>query len=474
MQKALRAILYGKGDDGFIDKMDTLLGRYYAMMGNHDYFNGYKGSGRLRVRADYPAWLKSEDDDDDDDIDIMEEFELNDFPINLSKEQNKEKEIYEILTLFYNLSINPEILSTERELTWSNILEIVYLEFDQKISQTLKAIIEQQKNNDIETKESDNDNIYNKYKPQWIKEKEKEKKEKEIEKAIHSLQKKENLDQDQMEWLLFVIQKFKKNIYIQRKIKYRSNDIEIERMYEVFGVHKIFINEQNKTSEYNLSDFYQDLKINNNELNQQQIEEFVSISFCNPTIDIPAFYVINDDIECCMNYVFGATYLLNNIISNHKEKNIQNLNIIIIPKKVQSSIDPNNYYKYHHLEKLDKIQNKYKKLKSYKEIPEISDDEIFNKQSDGTMTIIVDRRMENDEVRVYMVYHELFDEIMADYSLSFSFMMNTESISSYLYWGRYQRGLVLFCCSLYFVLFSLFIFSPFCIINDFERYSKDF
>eukprot|EP01084_Bolivina_argentea_P276825 472430_1 len=428
-----------------LDTLDILFAEYYIGMGKTNYFNN-DGIGKCKlsfkikdligdnyVELDYD---EESDEETDEDIDnsnskyltilydgfkiIMSTDFLSEFPfLNNTNYEQSVTDLIRITKCFYNVD-KTIIRKNSRKLVWKNILEILRMEFDETSCRTLQKIIEEEK-----------------YSPSPS----------EIKEKLKLFQKKRNIDDNQFNWLLFLINKF--------GTMFESYDVNtllsanIKQLHDVFSVHRIFINENNKTTDYGLSDFFQDLTINHNDIDALKPEEMGLLY--DKTITLPPCYVINDDMESISNYIFGTTCLVNYISSFEKQSIVNTINLIIIPQSVQSLIDPDLYYKHKYL---TTIQNKYeeiivsKKVKSstfYEIITEIYDTDAFKKQCDGTMTLIVDRQVsnneKNDRVTFYNIQNENIVRVTGDYSLSLTFQIdiNDNIVKSYLWWGKNQK-----------------------------------
>ena len=123
------------------------------------------------------------------------------------------------------------------------------------------------------------------------------------------------------------------------------------KILEIFSVHQLFIKHNDPSSMYNIFDFI-DKYI---ELNKHQKADFLEVPellqlylLINKPIDLYPIYIIHDDMKQIMNIVFSATYLVNYIVNNNDDKNdeILNVNIAIIPHRVQLAMNKQICYKH--------------------------------------------------------------------------------------------------------------------------------
>eukprot|EP01084_Bolivina_argentea_P272423 463816_1 len=295
-------------------------------------------------------------------------------------QETNEKEILRILRYLYN-PYKDDTEETDQQLNWINILEIISLEFNEQICKSLIKIIAQNQ-------------FYLDHVP-----------------TLHLLKislEKIKLPTDQYKWLLRVIKKF--NI---RPVSGHSSYVSLSDniMYDIYCVHKTFMNNNNKTLDYNLKHFFDDLKINNNEMK----DELFIANLLNPPIELPPYYLINDDMESIINYLFATTYLVNDVRSNTKS-HIKHVNLIIIPISVVSAINSYHIYAHKHLNDMKRI-SLHKKYKTfvvsykqddpktfYNQIKDIINHKLIHLCSDGTLTIVVDRsRNDKNIVYIYMI-----------------------------------------------------------------------
>ena len=435
-----------------IEKIDELMGTYYSKMHNHSYFDK-NGTGRFRAYCNGRGlndkgfqWVIQQKTASCHLVDFDQEF-----PSNIEEINEREKHIHKILKDFYKITTSEKLKLSDfsiikHPVSWNNILEIVHLEFDEKYKESLQTIIGQNVLDQIPKNE-------------------------ELIEILKEFQNENNLPDDQYKWILAVVE-FQKNSFNDTSSLYRifennepKNDI-IETMIEVYGVHKIFIQHSNKTWDYTLNDFENDLKINNNDndmLNANKIGSYLLHSHYPRPIDLRQHYLIDDDMESITNYLIATTYFINNAVKE------QNIKLIIIPKIVKSAIDKNKLYKHKYLKKIKEIKtclNQFKsskKIKSeefYEKIKKYSDQNALavyqsavymndqmllkNTKDNESLIIIIDR-MQSDKEDIIKIYNEdkneIFDKLMCDYSLSFMFDKR-QTIKSYIYWGSNQRGLI--------------------------------
>eukprot|EP01084_Bolivina_argentea_P135007 237973_1 len=105
-------------------------------------------------------------------------------------------------------------------------------------------------------------------------------------------------------------------------------------------------------------------------------------------------------------------------MKKNKTSNIKNVNLIMIPKIVESIIDSNIIYKHKYLNDIKNI-NKEKQYKMfntsskqndpntfYTQIKHIINDNIFESKCDDTVTIIIDRTTDdNKQMDIVNVYN---------------------------------------------------------------------
>merc|ERR1712228_268429 len=168
---------------GVLEKMDKLMGSYYATMQNHSYFDE-NGKGKLISYVENHWWLMNNGNY----LKKHNNFVCFDdgFPLNIEDENEKKKQIHKILKCVYKIATAENLKLSDLPiikgfLSWIHILEIVHLEFDEKYKESLQTIIGQNALNDIPKKE-------------------------ELIKKLKEFQNEKNLTDDQYKWLLDVIE----------------------------------------------------------------------------------------------------------------------------------------------------------------------------------------------------------------------------------------------------------------------------
>eukprot|EP01084_Bolivina_argentea_P003324 6238_1 len=298
-----------------IIKIDSLLAKYYTVMGRNDYFND-DGNGKFKAFCDNNTehmdflaqtlknteikgdeeLLMLEDENEDENEDEYEdaddwfafdaECDISAIDTNFPglPVGDNQQEIFKILRYFYH-QYDKSTEQIKQNLSWINILNIVKFEFDDNTCKSLRKIMN---NTDIDENDT----------PE----------QKEVEQTLKQLwETKTNLPQDQLKWLLYVFHKFNAS-----KIEgTQSLASSIDMVHDVYKVHKIFMNDMNKTSDYSLNEFCEESKIN-----EEMQDELIVKNLLNPPLNLPPYYIINDDIQLITNYLFGITYLINDKASN--------------------------------------------------------------------------------------------------------------------------------------------------------------
>eukprot|EP01084_Bolivina_argentea_P220697 373984_1 len=225
-----------------MNKIDCLLAKYYIAMGRNDYFNNDK-IGKFESFCDKHGGPDSvineiskheESDYESDESQSWLKFDVNflnidhEFP---TTSEDKNDEVMTILKYFYGIAANTSHI--KQQLSWANISNIISFEFDEKICESFRKILDEHKIDNLIVPKHD-----------------------EIETQMTQLQQRRNLPQDQYVWLLYVITKHMFDINID---KVQSIDV-FDEMHDVYSVHKIFMNDNKKTSDYNFKHFANDLK----------------------------------------------------------------------------------------------------------------------------------------------------------------------------------------------------------------------
>ena len=190
-----------------------------------------------------------------------------------------------------------------------------------------------------------------------------------------------------------------------------TND-EIDYLRDIYSVHKVFVEENNKTQRYEVDDFHRKMKDESQKNKFAQIFlSFYLTVYCK-TLQTPPMYVIDDDLFVIKDHIILMTHLLNSFRFQTKCKY---LNLFIIPRRVSKVIDSESVFDYTFN---DEILSKCKQLKSIQDIQEVNG-KYFN--------IVIDRR-ENDLLYFYQTndeseQNETFYSFYTSYLLSFHFVI---------------------------------------------------
>eukprot|EP01084_Bolivina_argentea_P011624 21725_1 len=271
---------------------------------------------------------------------------------------------------------------------------------------------------------------------------------------LNQLQHHKSLSIPDVQWkyLLNIIETYKNPYSKQQSMIFMNmkTDTELEYIRDIYSVHKLFREENNKTSMFTASDFYEILKKNDAVTITETFLRFYLDKYY-PTLTIPPNYVINDDLFEILKYIVSVTYLVNAIRDEDEWKysdKQQNVNLFIIPKRVEKVIDPDSVFKY----KIDQIQKFQKVMK----VLTIEEDRIsiynkLRKQLDvNTMTytnIVVDRRHNKTNNAYNTIYFyqtndvneqkHLFHIYYITYFLIFNFHINSKQnvVKTYMNYG---------------------------------------
>eukprot|EP01084_Bolivina_argentea_P040543 74918_1 len=128
-----------------IDKVDYLLGAYYSMMGRDDYIDSRLKKGKFYIFCHHPH--NTHRLNDQYVIDELKKhpdkcglrlFDDN-FPTNhnITNEEERNREMQRILSCFVGSDID---LKQSTSLSWHNMLQLVSLEFDEKVVKKLRMV----------------------------------------------------------------------------------------------------------------------------------------------------------------------------------------------------------------------------------------------------------------------------------------------------------------------------------------------
>eukprot|EP01084_Bolivina_argentea_P188898 325030_1 len=282
-------------------------------------------------------------------------------------------------------------------------------------------------------------------------------------------QKKENLTNEQFKLILNVINKHKhfRSIYdsfsmsFKLFLKQKWNRRNDERtLWEIYSVHQAFRNQDNPSKNYNIFNFCREY------LNVHYPEKLQLYLLFNKTIDIYPLYIINDDMKQVMNYIFATSYLVNDLTTQLQNSSIKNVNVIVIPEAIQSSMSDKTFYKRDIpnfsfaanskvvIPKNQTLGNIYNKIKNmccqiqqgadHSEVKTSVHELLLAPQGDQisatSITVIVDRRNYDDSIYFYTTSdYDLFEPFFRNYCLSMTFNMSSDTIICYLWWAIYQK-----------------------------------
>eukprot|EP01084_Bolivina_argentea_P166493 289036_1 len=433
--------------DQIIQTMDILLNACYVWKHIYNYMNNY-GDG---------IWKQWINNDQQRKWFVKQKMFMKCvsfdpyFPINVKNEA-----IADILGSYYDesktLIATGDISVLTSPINWYNILEIVQGQFGTDLRQSLSKIIAHEEDKKQDIYEFEND----------------------IQNKLRSFQMLESFPDDQYEFLLNVIHKFRTirecidymwRPLVLKTVSYtfdlystftsRKSELwscESRKMIEIYSTHKIFIESNHKTKNYSIPQFVQDL-INNGH------HHYVTLTIPYPFIDMSPFYLINDNLEELVDYIFGASYLVHDIRQQKKQNcSIKNLLLTIIPKSVQQAMNKDSKYKYQYLDKIFKSELKTRLVKEMK-VEEFQTNEpkaqmfyrifkqIYHQNQETmqqTMMIMIDRRDHgNNEDTLYLFNIDddrILDHLFYDYLLTLSFHIHCQRdvVISYLWWSLHR------------------------------------
>eukprot|EP01084_Bolivina_argentea_P022634 42069_1 len=442
-------------NDSILKRIDDALGKYYKQCGRNDYYDG-NGNGKFitfihinKCNENQIEALLCDDTNSDNNlfIKIDPQFPLID-ESKITDRKSRNDEIFKIVKHCYKFGAPPKqnpytkneidrllpLSSTSQNkfiLKWYHIENAIKQELYDKISSKFMQMVNGKKRYD------------------------------DIDELLNELEKKMNIDQNELNYLKQLIERAKIfNLNItnddEKVLWDQHTEVDMALITDIFSVHNCFLFSNFHFQQLDISDL-KGLSVNEDLIKQ------------NPnSISLYPQYVIDDDMYLIWKYFFAASHLVNKLIIT-KSKNTFSLKITIIPNNVVSIYDPDIKFPFYDPAGYraqrwnDQFRSNLSIFNSYKScsisletldlftILELFEDRINERFGKNThVQIIIDRRTVNenkqDTVHILVLNKEDNDNFMTldkNYfiSLFFTVKERINIVQCYLFYGlnEYER-----------------------------------